>query len=549
MLGKLNSPRRDAPPSSGRGRTTTLEDPYATVDQIMAIPDPTAAFYDDGRYYTSADSGAAAYFFSTVASGGATSGLKKNEAWYEPVAAILQAAPNLGVVHGAVFPSVTRTGQLALSNFLQRFVATVVPADTDLSYFRTWYRSIGAPQVVEAPAAAAAGSDVARSLSRTGRQTPSAAAKAPSSSATSPAPRALGYTTPGNRSVTPGSAYLATTPGAAEIDLILPYIDVLRALDQLFNRASSAETMRWAFDLCDLGSTGYILKDTMKHLRTRDHNLDDFDLRVLSPPGGAAAQGSYPRAALRAAVEGTRKASVAATVNTASDAVPDDANPAVGNASLANLTMSLAGGDVPAALVKRPLPGQVAVTPLPPTRCAMTLEVDAPEDLTYAVVKAILKAFEHIAAAEVERALAANKKGKKKAKKNAAPVLPTRRQFHINFDEFQNCMRLDPYIVAAFVPFCVKRWCIASSSSANAAPATRVSATVGASGATRSTSAATPSDASVPASFRAGTPAPAPAAPSGAPAAAPTPSETQQTPSAPEIGQPVVAAPPTPPPA
>jgi hypothetical protein len=87
--------------------------------------------------------------------------------------------------------------------------------------------------------------------------------------------------------------------------------------------------------------------------------------------------------------------------------------------------------------------------------------VEAPEDLTYAVVKATMRCFEHVAALEIERAAAAQKKGKKK-KKNTAPVLPTKRQFHVDFAEFQSFLKQDPYVLAAFVPFCVRSWLAAA---------------------------------------------------------------------------------------
>ena len=78
--------------------------------------------------------------------------------------------------------------------------------------------------------------------------------------------------------------------------------------------------------------------------------------------------------------------------------------------------------------------------------------------LTYLVVKAVLRAFEHVAIAEEERVRAAQSKGRKK-KKNQPLVMPSKRQFHISLKEFTELLQKDPYLVVAFLPYAMMVAC------------------------------------------------------------------------------------------
>lgn len=78
-------------------------------------------------------------------------------------------------------------------------------------------------------------------------------------------------------------------------------------------------------------------------------------------------------------------------------------------------------------------------------------------DLHHLIVKAVMGGFEHVARAEEDKARAAAMKGKKKAKKNLVLQLPSKRQFHISRAEFAQFMSKDPFMVAAFLPFVLKR--------------------------------------------------------------------------------------------
>ncbi len=82
---------------------------------------------------------------------------------------------------------------------------------------------------------------------------------------------------------------------------------------------------------------------------------------------------------------------------------------------------------------------------------------ELPPHLTNVIIRAINRGFEHIAAAEVEKATALALSKKKGKKKNVVPQMPSRRQFHMSFDEFCRFVRTDGYMLAAFFPFVLKR--------------------------------------------------------------------------------------------
>jgi hypothetical protein len=215
----------------------------------------------------------------------------------------------------------------------------------------------------------------------------------------------------------------------------------------------------------------------MRHLRTRDQGLADIDQHAAAADASPAFNATIGFGSTQQQQQTTTSALNATLASTAQVA---NNFSMMGSASLrlpAAAATTNAGAGVgeytdgpgsplllgPGAAQPRDVVAAAAAARLsmPPTRRAMTLEVEAPEDLTYAVVKATMRCFEHVAALELERAAAAQKKGKK-TKKNATPVLPTKRQFHVDFTEFQSFLKQDPYVLAAFVPFCVRSWLAAS---------------------------------------------------------------------------------------
>lgn len=81
--------------------------------------------------------------------------------------------------------------------------------------------------------------------------------------------------------------------------------------------------------------------------------------------------------------------------------------------------------------------------------------------LTYIVAKGVWRIFERVALAEEEKVRSGGGKGKKgKSKKgaNGPVVVPGKRQFHINFDEFNTAIKEDGYILLAFLPFAIEVW-------------------------------------------------------------------------------------------
>ena len=131
-------------------------------------------------------------------------------------------------------------------------------------------------------------------------------------------------------------------------------------------------------------------------------------------------------------------------------ALPQDAEPIPGPATMVPRRHPPSSVDL-AALPKRTTNERRGR--LPPAAAVL------PPALSHIIIKAVTRGFEHIAAAEIEKAMqqANSKKGKKKKKGAQAPLpLPSQRQFHMSPAEFGRFLASDPHMAAAFLPVVVR---------------------------------------------------------------------------------------------